>query len=235
MKIRAITNYIVDHFSDCGRVWLDDCLPLALKELYQFEELDALNCLDKVKGRVKIDLRSYMDEYRKKGVPPKIKLSDNEIVGKQRPKLVDEIYEALKNLEPFEFQRLCCVYVRDAMGYEVQEVKRRDRGADVIARREIPVVAQARRHLKKNIGKDELGLWIMKVGKHYSGAGFIVLSATMFTGPAKRHASNTYVTLIDGEQISYFLSKQGFSPSKLRDQLNAICRDCRNPKCELRP
>ena len=237
MKIREINDYIINRFFNSRRVWFNDCLLSALDELYGLDEFDALEQAEEVEEPVKNCLRNHMDNCRRRGIPPIIRLSDNEVIGRQRPKIMIELQQIIRRIDPFECQRLGCLYVKNGMGYSVHTVKRRDKGADVIAKRDIALVAQARRHIKKDVGRDELDQWLRKVGQHYLGATFVFISATQYTVPARRYADSVLLTLVNGEQIAYFLSKKGFLPSNIRDWLNNECQICPIPKskCELKP
>lgn len=235
MKIKEIAEYIIDHFSRSEREWFDDCLLLALEE-YGFNEVDAFERMEKIEEPVKNCLRSHMNDCRKRGIPPLIKLTNDEVVGRQRPEVMARLQETIRSIDPYEFQRLCCLYVQEDRDYSVKAVNRRDKGADIIAKqRDVSFVAQARRHIEKNVEKGELEQWVLKVGRHYSGAAFIFISATLYTHPAREYADQELVTLIDGEQIAYFLCKKSFSPLEARNWLNDACRACRNPRCEIRP
>jgi restriction endonuclease Mrr len=236
MKIGEISEYIINRFSTSDREWLNDCLLGALEELYRLDELTALEEKEKLEERVKSYLRSHMNDCRKRRIPPLIRLSDDEVVGRQRPKVMVKLQETLRSMNPYEFQRLCCLYIQEDMGYSVHTVKRRDKGADIIAKRDdISLVAQVRRHEEKSVGRDELDQWVLKVQRHYPGSAFVFLSATSYTNPARRYAGQVFVTLIDGEQIAYFLSKKDFAPLKIEDWLNDKCQACRISKCELKP
>lgn len=235
MKIKEIAEFIIDHFSRSDREWFNDCLLLALEE-YGFDEVDAFEQIKKIEKLVKNCLRSHMDDCKRRGIPPIIKLTNDEVIGRQRPEVMVKLQETIKSVDPYEFQRLCCLYVQGARGYSVQAVNRRDKGADIIAKqRDVSFVAQARRHIEKNVGKSELEQWVVKVGQHYRGAAFIFISATLYTYPAREYADQVFVTLIDGEQIAYFLYKKSFSPLEVRNWLNDVCRACRIPRCEIRP
>ena len=235
MNAKQIADYIIDHYARIDSEWLTDSLLLALKELYNVDELTALECEPEIKERVKDVLNRYIAHCKERQVPPKIRLLNDALIGKQRPELLDYLHETIRILEPFEFQRLCCIYIRDHMGYRIEAVNRRDKGADIIAKRDVSIVGQAKRRLEKTIGKDELSHWVLQVKEHYPGAAFAFLAATLYSDPARSYAHQTYIKLVDGEQIAYFLFKLGVSPDKVSEWLTYECQKCTTSKCDLKP
>ena len=236
MNAKQIADYIIDHYARIDSEWLTDIILLALRKLYDMDELAALECEPEIKDRVKDVLNRYVAHCRERQVPPKIRLSNDALNGNQRPELLDHLHKTIRGLEPFEFQRLCCIYIRDHMGYLIEAVYRRNGGADVLAKRDVFLVGQARRHREKMIGKDELSHWVLQVKENYPGAAFAFLAATLYSDPAMSYARQVYVKLVDGEQIAYFLLKEGVPFDKVNEWLTAKCgQGCTTAKCDLKP
>lgn len=244
--MKYIAKYIIKHYSQKHSEWFDDCLNKALEKLTKSNELSVLERINKrFRRKVRNHIRAYVRYCEERKVPPRIRLVGSEIRGKQRPKVMDDLQHVIRSLEPFEFQRLCCVYIEEAMGYHVVSVNRQDKGADIVAKKDFPIVAQARLHRRKDVGKTEIQQWVRQVKENYSGAAFVFMTGNLYSKQARKYAEpvgevvqpagKAFVRLIDGEQIAFFLFQKNISPPEIRDWLDRICQACRIPKCDLRP
>lgn len=238
MNSRQIADWVIERFRRRQREWLDECILEALADLYCFDELSALERLQRVKERVRERVRYHVADCNKRGIPPKIRLSNDVITGKSRPEHMDSLEPIIRNMDPFEFQRVCCLYLKKARGIDIEEVRRQDHGADIIGKKDaFPIVAQARRHQEGKIGRNELWTWVLKAKEYYPGGAFLFVSANLFTKPARTYAFSAMVSLVDGEQIAYFLSTMinSSSAAAFSDWLSSGCQSCHGPQCDIKP
>lgn len=221
---RKLADHIIEF--DFERKWLDDCI-LEVSRVLGYDELEVLDKFEEIKERVRNYIEIYEEDCRVREVYPKVKLIGNLVVGRQRPEIISRLHESIRNLDPYDFQRLCCVYTKEHLRLSVKEVKRNDGGADIIAeQRGIYSVVQSRRHQQRKVGKTELRQWLLQFKENYPGASGIFITSSFFTDDAREYAMRMYVKTIDGEQISHFLFRQNVLPSQIRNWLDNKCAAC---------
>lgn len=235
LGLEELTDQIIDDFSTKERVWLTDCIIEVLQKHFDIDELTAIETEEEAREQVKERINAHMTDCEVRGIPPKVRLQDSELLGKQRPQGMDELEKAIKKLDPFEFQRICCIFVKDNMKFEILSVQRFNGGADILAKHDIFIVAQARLHVSGMVGKNELEQWTLKAKENYPGAAFVFITTGAYTDPAKTYAGQKFIELKDGEQIAYFLSSKSATSVSLREWLENRCNECSVKKCDLKP
>lgn len=235
LSMEKLADHIINDFSPKERFWVSDSIIEVLQKYFDIDELTAIETEEEVREEVKDRINVHAVDSEIRGIPPRVRLHGNELLGKQRPQVMDELEKEIKKLDPFEFQRVCCVFIKEIMNCEIIRVRRLDGGADIIARRDFSIVAQARLHGSGLVGKNELEIWALQAKENYSGAAFVFITTVSYTLPAKICAEEKFIKLIDGEQIAYFLSKQNATSATVREWLENKCKGCIVQKCDLKP
>jgi len=233
--MKELTDHIISDFFPKERFWVSDSIIEVLQKYFDVDELTAIETEEEVREEVEDRINAYVADSEIRGIPPRVRLQGNELLGKQRLQVVDELEKEIKKLDPFEFQRVCCVFIKETMKCEILRVQRFDGGADIIARRDFSIIAQARLHGSRLVGKNELEMWALQAKENYPGAAFVFITTVTYTLPAKIYAKEKFIKLTDGEQIAYFLSKQNAASAKVREWLENKCNECTVQKCDLKP
>jgi len=237
MDIKEISNFIIDKYSSFEKKYLDDAIIESLKSLYNMDEFSCIEYTEFLKKKVEDKLLYYYIFSINKGIPPKIKLVNDVISGKLRPINMQSIINVLSIIDPFDFQRICCIYLINQKGYSIKQVNKYNGGIDIYALKDnLKIIIQARRHKIKSITKTEIEKWIRQVKDNYIGAAKVFMTGNTYTRDAIIYAESNHITIIDGEQIAFHLSqnKKIIDETSLIAWFNSQCIKCKYNNCDLK-
>lgn len=236
MSINNVVDYILTHFSNLGQTYLEDAIVEATINQLNHDEYSALEYLNKNKTRIIDKIKMAETFSRERNIPPKILIENDVIKGNFRPSNMDAIWIIMRNLLPYDFQKIVCLYTRRKLGYAVTHVNRQNGGADLLAEYgEISFAIQSRRHKEGKIGKTEIQTWERHVRENYAGAALYFISSSLYTPSAIVYSREKRIILVDGEQMSYFLSNN-YSIITNEDVINILTAErdsCSVIFCEI--
>jgi len=237
MSINNVVDYIFTNFSNLEQIYLEDAIVEAAIDQLNLDEYSALEYMNKNKTRIVDKIRSAEHFSSERSIPPKILIENDVVKGNFRPSNMDDIWFIIRNVRPFDFQKIVCLYTRRKLRYYVTHVYRQNGGADLLAEYgEISLAIQSRRHIEGKIGITEIQTWERHVRENFAGAALYFISSSLYTSSAIMYSREKRIILVDGEQMSYFLSNNYciITNQDVIDILTAERDSCSGIFCEIR-
>lgn len=237
MSINNVVDYLFTNFSNLEQIYLEDAIVKAAIDQLNLDEYSALEYMNKNKIRIIDKIKSAEHSSSERNIPPKISIENEVVKGNFRPSNMDDIWFIIRNVRPYDFQKIVCLYTRRKLRYSVTHVYRQNGGADLLAEYgEISFAIQSRRHIEGKIGKTEIQTWERHVRENFAGAALYFISSSLYTPSAVAYSREKRIILVDGEQISFFLSTNCSIDTEqdVLDILTAERDDCSAIFCEIR-